>query len=177
MGPEVGERGADDGTGARGEPELVLGPAHPFGLPTGAQWEDPVGVLHDPLAAGSLLDDGHHGVVLEAHRCVDPEEAAGRVGDPDARRLRLAHRTHPPRAIAGPPPPVGGECQLAVADLERAGPRAHLGEPGRVEGDPGELAVEVPGLEMGLGEAVVDGVELDAPLVGLDDDPNSFETL
>ncbi len=30
---------------------------------------------------------------------------------------------------------------------------------------------------MGLGEAVVDGVELDAPLVGLDDDPNLFETL
>ena len=75
------------------------------------------------------------------------------------------------------PPAVGGELELAVADLERAGPRAHLGEPGGVEGHPGELAVEVPRLEVGLGEPVVDGVELDAPLVGLDDHPDLLEAL
>ena len=37
--------------GARGEAQLVLGPAQPLGLAPGAQGEDPVGVLHDPLAA------------------------------------------------------------------------------------------------------------------------------
>ena len=46
-----------------------------------------MGVLHDPLTGGPLLDDGDHGMVLEADRGVDPEEAALGVGDPDTRRF------------------------------------------------------------------------------------------
>ena len=89
-------------------------PSHSAGAP-GPDGEDPVGVLHDPLAARPLLDDGDHGVVLEADRGVDPEEAALGVGDPDAGGLGLAHRTHPPRPVPGSPVAVGGQRDLPVA--------------------------------------------------------------
>src|SRR6202034_948929 len=125
---------------------------------------------HDALTARPLLHDGDHGVILETDRGVDPEEAALGVGGPDARRFGLAHRTHPPRPVPRSPEAVGGQLDLAIADLEGAGPRTDLGEPGGVEGHPRELTVEVARLEVGLAEAVVDGIELDAPLVGLDDD-------
>ncbi len=177
VGPEIGEGGPGHRAGARGEAQLVLRPAEPLGLAPRAQREDPVGVLHDALAAGALLDDGDQGVVVESDRGVDPEEPALRVGGPDAGRLGLAHRAHPPRAVPRSPEPVGGQGQLPVAHREGAGPRAHLGEAGGVEGHPAELAVEVPRLQVGLGEPVVDGVELEAPLVGLHDDPDLLEAL
>ena len=91
--------------------------------------------------------------------------------------LGLADRADAPGPVARAPPPVRGEGDLAVADLQGAGPATDLGEAGRVEGDPGELAVEVAGLEVGLAEAVVDGVELEAPFIGLEDDPHLLEAL
>ncbi len=134
-----------------------------------------MGVLHDPLSAGPLLNDGDHGVVLEPHRGVDPEESSRGVGGPDARRFRLTDRTDPPRAIPRSPPSVRGETDLSVTDFEGAVPGSDLGEAGGVEDDPVELPIEMAGLEVGLGESLVHGVEFDTPLVGLDDHSHLFE--
>src|SRR6202034_2645573 len=86
-------------------------------------------------------------------------------------------RSDPPGPVPAPPPLVGGEGNLFVPDLERSRPRAQLGKAGGVEGDSGELPVEVPGLEVALGEPVVDRIHFQAPFVGLQDDPDPTETL
>ena len=177
VGAEVRERRPGDGPGPGCEAELVLGTAQPLGLEARADREHPVGVLHDPLTGRALLDDGDHGMVVEAHRGVDPEEPERGVGHPDARVLGLADRPDAPGSVAGAPPPVRGEGDLAVADLQGARPAAHLGEAGGVERHPGELPVEVAGLEVGLAEPVVDGVEFDTPFVGLEDHPDLLEPL
>ena len=132
-------------------------------------------MIRSPL--GPLLDDGHHGVVVEPHRGVDPEEpgpvsVARMPGGSDSPTGRTPHeRSRDPHHRSG------------VSVISRSPTlrvpvhAADLGEPGGVEGDPGELPVEVAGLEVGLAEPVVDGVELDAPLVGLHDHPDLLETL
>ena len=154
----------------------MLGPTEPFGFAPAADGEDPVRVLHHPLTGGPLLHDGDEGVVLEADRRVDPEEAARGVGGADPRGFRLADRSHAPRAVPGPPPTVRRELEFAVSEAEASFPRPDLGETGRVEDDPLELPVEVPSFEVCFGEPLVDRIELDAPLVRFHDDTDLLET-
>src|ERR1035437_921706 len=85
-----------------------------------------MGVAHDAFSVRSFLDDGDQRVILESDRGIDPKEPTGAVGHPNSGVLRLSYRPYSPRAVTRSPPAVGGEGDLAVADLQHPGPRAGL---------------------------------------------------
>src|SRR5690606_5393738 len=89
---------------------------------------DPGAVVEGPEAVRVLLYDEHHGVVVEAHRHVEPPHALERRVRGRPRGWRLAGGTDPPGAVPGADPGVGRDRDLLAVDGECAAPGAHLGE-------------------------------------------------
>ena len=91
--------------------------------------------------------------------------------------LGLAHRSHPPRAVAGALPSVGRDLDDLVVEADLAGPAAGLGEAHGVEQHPTVLADVVAGLLEGGDGPVPAQVVGDAPLVGLEHHPHRLQRL
>src|SRR5450756_1296326 len=91
-----------------------------------------MGVAHDAFSVRSFLDDGDQRVILESDRGIDPKEPTGGVGHPNSGVLRLSYRPYSPRAVTRSPPAVGGEGDLAVADLQHPLSLIHISEPTRL---------------------------------------------
>ena len=113
--------------------EVVLGAAEVVDAAVGPEAH---GLLEHAAAVATLLADEHHRVVLHAERRVEPAEGLGRLGGEVAGRLGLADRADAPRAVAAPPPVVGGDVVVLAVDLERAAPGTELGQPAGVEERP-----------------------------------------
>src|SRR5690606_1828747 len=154
--------------------DLDLGPAELLDPPVGPH---PHGVVEGAVPVGLLLDDDDQREALEAQRYVEPPEPGRGVVRRPARRLGLADGADAPGAVAGADPAVGRDREVLALHADRPGPRADLGEPGRVDDRPGPGEHDVAGLHDRRERRLPPEVHPEAPVGGVADHPQATERL
>jgi hypothetical protein len=170
---ETHHRPVDD-AGARDQMMGVLGTTEVVGGPARVG-PDPLALHQRAFAVVLFMADVHDGVIVELHREVVPHAPQDELTLPDPVRFGLSHRSDAPRAVPGPPAPVGRDAELGAIDCERARPPAGLSQALRVEDHLALAAEELARLGQGGDVAFPGHVHGHGVLGGLDHHPQPPE--